>query len=359
MAKLKVGIAGAGNISELHALGYARDERAEIVAICDPDEDAAIKRALNWGARTYHNNFEDLLQNPEVDAIEILTPNYLHADQAVSALRAGKHVCVERPIALTLKDADRVLAAAKESDRVLQVYEPCLYYKPLLDARSLIDAGEIGKPTSLRINAVIGKSESGFWNFGALSSEDAWRFDSEKSGGSPMLYDVGYQAFSIAMFLIGSIEKIEVWRSETPVGKNGLKLDAPTVSMWKHFQQECYGTLDLTYAPERQMRTTYFPLELSLTIAGTRGDIKVRLTSDVTSLEVPVELWRNNRRIAYGQKSTAYEDSFVRATQNFIGACLGKHEPLLCGQEAHQLLVLTLAYYESARRGRAVTLHHG
>jgi len=107
------------------------------------------------------------------------------------------------------------------------------------------------------------------------------------------------------------------------------------------------------------MRSTYFPLEFTIPVAGTRGDLQVLRSSDTTSIDSPVELRRNNRRVIYGQKSTTFEDSFVRATQNFISACLGEEEPLLRGQEAKQLLVLTLAYFESARRGRAIPLHYG
>jgi|AP45_3_1055517.scaffolds.fasta_scaffold11558_2 predicted dehydrogenase len=357
MSKLRVGIVGAGNIAELHALGYEKENRAEIVAICDPDEDAAIRRSLDWGAKVYYNQFADMLADQSIDAVEILTPNYLHASQVIQALQAGKHVSVERPLATTIEDADKVLAAAKASGKVFQVFEPCLYYKPLLDARNLIDAGEIGTPTGLRIDAVIGRSESGLWNFDN-PEVDPWRFDSNSVGGSPMLYEVGYQAFCIALFLIGSVEKVNVWRSMTEVAP-GRQLDTPTVAMWKHFQQDSYGTLNLTYAPERKMRSSYFPLELEIQVSGTRGDIRVIRSSDLTRIEAPVELHRSNRRVSYGQKSSTFEDSFIRATQNFIGACRGEEEPLLRGVEAKQLLVLTLAFAEAAKRGRAITLQHG
>ena len=355
--KLRVGIAGAGSIADLHALGYQRDDRAEIVAVCDPDEDAAIRRSLDWGAHAYYKDFDKLIQDERVDAIEILTPNAMHADQIVRALEAGKHVSVERPIATDLEGADRVVRAAQATNRVFQVYEPCLYYKPLLDARNLIDAGEIGTPTGIRIDAVIGTSESGFWDFSQITAREAWRFDPAKAGGTPMLYDVGYQAFCISLFLIGSVEKISVWRSATAVGE-GRNLDVPTVALWKHFQQEVFGTLNLTYAPERKMRSAYFPLELEIQVSGTRGDLRVLRTSDLSRMEPPVELRRSNRRVSYGQRSSAFEDSFVQATKNFISACLGEEEALLKAMEAKQLLVLTLAYAESARRGRALTLQH-
>jgi len=357
MAKLKVGIVGAGSISELHAKGYKDDPRAEIAAVCDVNEDRAIHKSLAWGARAYYTDFNEMLRDPELDAVEILSPHHLHASQAIAALRAGKHVCVERPIGLTHDEANQVVRQAKEAGRILQVYEPCLFYKPLLDARNLIDAGEIGRPTNIRISANIGKATSGVWAFEEDASQ-MWRFDPKMSGGSPMLFDVGYQSFCISLFLIGTVDKVDVWRGETEVGQ-GRILDAPSVAMWKHFQQDCFGSLHLNYAPERRLRTDYHPLEMHITVGGTRGDIHIIRSSDPTQLESPVELRRDSRKVFYGQKSTAFEDSFVRATRNFIGACLGECEPLLGGEEAQQLLMLTRAYHESSRRGRAVLLEHG
>ena len=93
-------------------------------------------------------------------------------------------------------------------------------------------------------------------------------------------------------------------------------------------------------------------------VSGTRGDLHIRRSSDSTSISHPVELFRSNRRVTYGQKSTTFTDSFVRAGQNFIGACLGEEEPLLRGGEAKQLLVLTTAYFESIKRGRDIPLQH-
>ncbi len=357
MARLRVGIAGVGSVADLHAKGYLDHPKAEIVTVCDPDEDLAIQRSLAWRGRRYYTDFDEFVADPDIDAVVVLSPNYLHAEQAVKALKAGKHVSMERPIATTIQDADRVLRAQQESGKVLQVFEPSLFYKPLLDARNLIDAGEIGKPTALRIAATVGRSNKGVWNW-EKGGRDSWRFDVEKAGGTPMLYEVGYQAFAISLFLIGSVERIEVWQSHTPV-TDEHKLAAPTAAVWKHFQQNCFGTLSYTYAPERRMRTEYHPLEMRVTVSGTRGEIDVMRNSEPTLLDSPVELRRDARKVFYGQKMSAFEDSFARAVRNFIGACNGDEEPLLRGNEAKQLLILTLAYHESAKRGRAVTLQQG
>jgi predicted dehydrogenase len=355
MARLKVGIAGVGRISELHAKGYEKEARAEIFAVCDPDEDLAIRRSLDWGARRYYTDFAEMAADPEIDAIEIVTPNYLHASQAVAALQNGKHVSVERPLATALRDADAIIQAAAQSGKIVQVYEPCLFYKPLLDARALIDAGEIGNTTALHIDATVGQGLSGTWDFKKGSD---WRFNPDQCGGSPMLFEVAYQAFTIAFFLVGSVERLSAWQSYTPVNETS-KIDAPTVAKWKHFQQNIFGSLSFSYAPERKMRTHHHPLEVRITISGTKGEIHIIRSSDPTQLESPVEVRREARKVHYGQKNTAFEDSFVRATQNFVGACLGQEEPLLRAAEAKQLLILSRAFQESARRGGSITLQKG
>ena len=354
MTKLRVGIVGAGSIARLHALGYNEDDRATIVAVCDPNEDAAIRASLDWGATSYSTAFAELLKNPDIDALEILTPHAYHAPQVLAALRAGKHVSVERPLALTLEEADALMNVAASSGKVLHVYEPNLFFKPFLDARSLIDSGEIGQPTGIRIDAVLGESSVEGWDLG----RESWRFDPKLAGGSPLLFDIGYQAFAISLLLLGSVEKLNVWRSESSL-LGGQKIDAPIAAMWRHYQQNVFGTLSMHYAPERKMNAAYLPLELDILISGTRGSLQMVRSGDDSGVAPPMVLSRNNREVSYSQRATAFADSFIHATKNFISACLGEEAPLLQASEAKQLLVLTLAWHESANRGRAVTLQHG
>ncbi len=357
MAKLRVGIVGAGHVADLHARGYQHDDRAQIVAVCDPNEDAAIKHALAWGARAYYADFDALLADPQVDAIELLSPNAFHAPQALRALQAGKHVCIERPMATSLRDADALIAAAQASGKILQVYEPLLTDMPLLEAQHLIDAGEIGQLTGMRVHATLGQASEGGWSFDGADADKHWRFDPAMSGGTPLLYEVAYQAFCAALFLVGSVERVEAWAGQTKLA-HGALIDAPASAMWKHFQQECFGTLSLTYAPERKMRTDQLPIELSIIVSGTRGELHIWRSPDAGLMDAPLTLRRNNQQIAHGQKRDSYGDSFTRATQSFISACLGEGEPLLRGVEARQILVLTMAYFESIKRGRAISLKH-
>ncbi len=356
MARLKVGIVGAGRSADLHAKGYLDNSDAEIVAVCDRSEDRAISRALDWNAKAYFTDLSRMLNEQDLDAVEILTPHSLHEQQALASLEAGAHVCIERPVAESIEGADRITKMAEKVDRTLQIFEPSLFHKPLLDARNLIDNGEIGRPTSININANIASATEGGWDL--TEGGDRWRFKRGDRAISPLLFEIGYQAFCISLFLIGSVEKVEVWRSRSKFSDD-LDIEAPTTAIWKHFEQDCYGSFSLTYTPERKLETKYQPLELEIDLVGSRGDITIYRTPDPSRYDSSVRLRRSGRTVLYDQKLRAYEGSYTRATENFIDACRGEAAPLLHTGEAKQLLVLTLAFAESAKHAQSVSLQHG
>ncbi|HET91251.1 MAG TPA: Gfo/Idh/MocA family oxidoreductase [Chloroflexi bacterium] len=120
-----VGIVGCGRISDLHALGYQGREDARIVAVCDTKRGRAREKGAAWGidrARVY-TDYHQLLADPGVDLVELLVPHHLHAEMTVAACAAGKHVSVQKPMALTTAEADRMIEAAERAGVVLRVYE--------------------------------------------------------------------------------------------------------------------------------------------------------------------------------------------------------------------------------------------
>ena len=145
-SELRVGIVGCGRIAGLQALGYLDHPRARISAVCDPDVQRAERAAEAFGRGApvrIHAELEKLLLDPEVDALEILTPHHLHADHAVAALEAGKHVSLQKPPARTLAELDRIAAAARRSGRTLRVFENFMFYPPHQRAKQLVDSGAI------------------------------------------------------------------------------------------------------------------------------------------------------------------------------------------------------------------------
>ena len=155
MEELRVGFIGAGRISDLHAIEYLANDRARIVAICDIDPDIARPRARQWGVpddRVF-TDYRDLLTLPDVDLVEILLPHHLHHEATLAAAAAGKHISLQKPMALSVAEADEMIAAAEQAGVILKVFENFIFYPPVQRAKALIEAGEIGNPLTIRIKS--------------------------------------------------------------------------------------------------------------------------------------------------------------------------------------------------------------
>lgn len=157
----RIGLIGAGRIARVHAEAYRSVTRGRITVCTDPVESAVRGLASDYGF-DIAPDFQAVLDDPDVDAVLIATPNDLHADQTIAALRAGKHVFCQKPIALTLADADRVVAEAANSDRVVQFGFMLRFTPPLPELRKRIASGELGDAIAARA-AVFGWEPSSDW----------------------------------------------------------------------------------------------------------------------------------------------------------------------------------------------------
>ena len=122
----------------------------------------------------------------------------------LDAFSAGKHVSVQKPMALNLAQADEMIAAASTAGKLLRVYENFLHYPPVTQAIELIEAGEIGDPLTIRIKSNAGFSPNA-WHLPLASL--AWRFDPEKCGGGPLVFDDGHHKFALAWQFYGTGRK--------------------------------------------------------------------------------------------------------------------------------------------------------
>jgi myo-inositol 2-dehydrogenase / D-chiro-inositol 1-dehydrogenase len=161
MGDVRIGLVGAGRIARVHAAAYRGVARGRIVACTDPVSAVAGSLAHDFGYDVAAN-FDALLTDPDIDAVLIATPNDLHPEQTIAALAAGKHVFCQKPIALTLEDADRVVLAAAASDRIVQFGFMLRFTPPLPDLHERVASGAIGEPIASRA-AVFGWEPSNEW----------------------------------------------------------------------------------------------------------------------------------------------------------------------------------------------------
>lgn len=348
---LRVGFIGTGRISDLHALEYLQNERARIVAVCDIDTETAERRAAGWGvpATRVFSHHHELLGLPDLDLVEVLLPHHLHHPVTLDAFAAGKHVSVQKPMALTLAQADEMIAAASTAGKLLRVYENFLSYPPVTQAIELIEAGEIGDPLTIRIKSNAGFSPNA-WHLPLASL--AWRFDPEKCGGGPLVFDDGHHKFALAWQFMGLAEEVHAWIGEMEL-MPGRVLDAPSIVSWK-FPGNRFGSLEVVYSPQLEIETRHYAQDDRVEITGTRGVLWINGGHGRLPGAPPLVLRREDRTRTFDDLPTGWELSFVHATRHLIDAYESGAPPRLTGAEGRDILRFLLAAQQSAREGRAV-----
>lgn len=148
---LKIGIIGGGSISDLHLEAYSQNSHSSIIGICDQNLERAKKKAERYQAPYFYNHYEDMLQQLEIDAVVICTWNNTHAVIAIDALKAGKHVFVEKPLSTNLNEALLIENAVKSSGKKLQVgfvrrFDPMFRFYKNLSMPAILEKFIMQKP---------------------------------------------------------------------------------------------------------------------------------------------------------------------------------------------------------------------
>jgi predicted dehydrogenase len=352
---VRVAMVGCGRISDLHALGYQGREDARIAAVCDTHRWRARDKAQAWGVDKVYSNYGELLADPEVDLVELLVPHHLHAEMAIAACQAGKHVSIQKPMALNVTEADRMIEAAEQAGVILRVYENFVFYPPHIRAKEMIEGGEIGEPQMIRMHVGTGKSETG-WKV-PLSSW-LWRINETKCGGGLLVFDHGYHLFSLAYYLMGEVERVYAWKDNSPVG-GGIPMrvadvDAPATIMFQFKSPRRYGLLDFTHTPDMVMDSFYYADDDRVEVIGEKGILFInRCTARTVDLP-PLMLFRDGMTREIPVERAEWHDSFIDCTRHLIDVLHGDGEPMLDGPTGKAVLQFALAAHVSAREGREV-----
>ncbi len=345
-----VAIVGCGRIADLHQLGYRGRDDARIVAVCDARRKAAAERARAWGVEKVTTEYEEVLADPGVDLVELLVPHHLHASMTVAACRAGKHVSVQKPMALSVAEADQMIAAARQAGVRLRVYENFVFYPPFVRAREILDSGELGEPQMIRLHFSTGTRDTA-WE--VPLSAWLWRFDERRCGGGPLVFDHGYHLFSVARFLMGDVERVSAWIDHTPVIPT-KSVDGPATVMLKFRAPRRYGTMDFSHTPRTRIQSDYYADDNRVEIVCEKGILFVnRCTARTVDLP-PLLVFQDGRTSAIPVERVGWEDSFVDCTRSLVHALRGDGPVVLDGAAGRAVLQAALAAQRSAREGREV-----
>jgi predicted dehydrogenase/putative sterol carrier protein len=344
MKKLKIAFIGCGRISGLHAAGYRDNPDAELAVVCDSDLATARARASEWGVARATDSFEDVLADPEIDAVEVLVPTDLHEQMTIRALKAGKHVSVQKPMATSLASADRMTQAATKAGKLLKVAENFVFYPPLVLAKKLIDGGAIGEPSSLRMKMISGGA--GGWK--VPDSAWAWRLKDFAAGMGLNTFDHGHHMWASAWYLLGEIDKVEAWVDET----DGI-VDSPAVVQWKYCAPKRYGQCEFQYGSELVLPSPYYADTEWFDVAGSRGVLTVNRGTTGICAGPAVSVFADGAWKGY-ESENDWAAGFAGSTKNFVAAVLGREPPRLSMEEGRHILAVDIAIAKSDRESRAV-----
>ncbi|MFX0032465.1 MAG: Gfo/Idh/MocA family protein, partial [Candidatus Hermodarchaeota archaeon] len=155
---LRVGIIGCGDIANLNILGYLYSQETELVAVCDSDVKRATEKVERWGLRmiNIYKDYKRMVDREELDIVEVLTPHNLHAPMTEYCAKAGiSGISVQKPLAHTIEDCDRIIQVCKEQKVKLKLYENFRFYPIFLKAKELLNQGIIGELLNFRINTIV------------------------------------------------------------------------------------------------------------------------------------------------------------------------------------------------------------
>ena len=139
----RIGLYGAGDIADLHAAGVQGCDSADLVGLFDIDKKRSQEKSLQYNCKSY-DSAESMLSDPAIDAVFVLTPLEEHCECAVSALRSGKHVLLEKPVGSTINEIEEIKAAAQESGKLCVPVHNYLYEDSVIRTRELLDSGKLG-----------------------------------------------------------------------------------------------------------------------------------------------------------------------------------------------------------------------
>jgi len=142
---IRFGVIGLGNWGLMHVATFQSHPSAELTAVCDADADKAKRVAQEHGVPRWYDEYAALLADPQVDAVSIVTPDFAHTEIALAALQAGKHVLIEKPLATTLEDCQKIVAAADRSDKKFMVDFHNRWNPTFAKTKTYIERGELGQ----------------------------------------------------------------------------------------------------------------------------------------------------------------------------------------------------------------------
>lgn len=338
--KVHVGLVGTGFVGDIHAMTFKNWVKdVELIAVASPHN--AEHFAKEQGIVGAYKDYREMLKDPEIDVIDIGIPNDLHCQVVLDAAKAGKHIIIEKPLCLTLEEADQMIEACHKAGVLLMYAEELLFAPKYVRVKTLIEEGAIGEP------------------FLAKQSEEhpgphtGWFWDVNRSGGGVLL-DMGCHSIEYTRWLL-----------DKP------KVKSVTAVLGTFVHQDITQGEDHSYTIIEYEGNKISMLENSWAKGGgvddrcevygkkghTRADL-LRGSSLLTFSEEGYGYAVEKSGITRGYTFTMFEEiwnyGFPQEMQHFINCVLGKETCMETGEDGREVLKIIYAAYQSAGEGRKI-----
>lgn len=335
---LRIGLVGSQFIGNLYCYSLRSISGAAITAVASPNTAATF--AERWRLGAHYADWRDLVASPEIDAIAIACPNDTHRDIAVAAAAAGKHVLCEKPLAMSLAQADEMVDACKRAGVVLMYAENLLFVPMYQRVRELAQRGSIGQPFLVKQAQCHGGPYS------------PWFWDVERAGGGVVL-DMGCHSIHAICWTMGAWpEAVTATMGRYAHAEKGLGEDHSTVIL--HFPGGAIGIAENSWAMPGG--NDY------LEIYGPQGRLVANLERGpaISMYIAPESETALNQATRAGWQYPMYEEAwqfgFPQELQHFVDVIAGREELRSSGEDGRRVLEIICAAYESAKTAKKINL---
>lgn len=353
--KIRFGIIGCGKVARLHAAGIMQGRNTELAAVYSRSLHKANEFAAGFGAQPF-DSVTKMIREADVEAVVICTPHPFHAEAVVEAAASGAHCLVEKPLASSLSDCDRMIDACRKNGVELGVVSQRRFYAPVQRIRRAIDEGRIGKPM-LGTVIMLG------WRDKAYYESDNWRGTWKMEGGGVLVNQAPHQ-LDIFQWLMGPIDEVYgVWRN---LNHDYIEVEDAALAIVK-FRSGAIGNIVVSNSQKPGIYGKVHIHGSSGASTGVQTDGGAMFIAGMSSIaEPPVnDLWTipgEEQMLEVWKKEDADFFNSINATEyymklqneDFADAIIQNRRPLITGEEGRVTVELFTAIYRSQRDNQPV-----
>ena len=350
-----IAILGCGKVAHLHAKAVQNLPNAKLAGVWSRSENSAKTFAAQYNVPIY-TDVETLIQNEKIDLAIVCTPHPFHLGPAEKAAAAGAHVLVEKPLASTLEDADKIISACKKAGAKLGVISQRRWYEPVKRVKEAIEAGKIGKPVFGTIN-MLGWRDKNYYD------ADEWRGTWKMEGGGVLVNQAPHQ-LDILLWFMGEIDEVYgLWRN---LNHPYIEVEDTAVAIVK-FKNGGIGNVIVSNSEKPGIYGKVHVHGENGASVGVQTDGGAMFIAGMSGiLEPPVnDIWsvpgEENLLEKWKAEDSAHFSSIdpmvyymERQIEDFLDAIANNHEPLVTGEDGRRTVELFTAIYRSTRDNKPV-----